>query len=350
MNLKEYEGKKIFSQFNINIPNSILIKKEDLDNIDKIVSFEKAALKAQVLSGGRGKAGLVKIVEKKDFKKVAEEFFNKQLENGLNVEEILFEELVQIKSEIYLSITLNKTEKCMTLIYSEDGGVEIESSQNVQKINFSKGEEIQSMNLPKDIIDLSQILYKIFSQYNCTLVEINPLIRTEIKLIALDSKITLDNNAVHLHTELEEIANKRKTKIEQQAAKDNIQYVELDGDIGVIGNGAGLVMATLDVINHYGGKPANFLDIGGGANKENTLKALELITSKKIKSIFINIFGGITRCDEIAKAIVEFKSDNASIPIVIRMIGTNEKQAKEILKQHGIEFVDSMDEGVKLLV
>lgn len=317
MKLKEYEGKKIFKEYGIKIPKGKVIKVGDV--------YEKGdfIIKAQELQGERKKRGLIKDVNKDTIDEEISSLFSK-------CNEILVEEKVKVDKEYYISITIDRLKKRPVLIFSKRGGVDIEDvdSKDITKIVIDNGFFIDKVN------DIAQKLYKIFNDYDCELVEINPLGLNKDGFVALDSKIIIDDNALFRH---EEFYSKR----------EDLNYVELDGNIGVIGNGAGLVMSTIDIIEYFNGKVANFLDLGGGADKEKMIKALEILLKKKVKGIFINIFGGITRCDEIANGLVEFKN---KVPIIVRMIGTNEEEAREILRKNNIEMVDSMEEGCRKIV
>lgn len=344
MKLKEYEGKEIFQKYGIKTPDSFLIT--DPEQIKEIRG--KVVLKAQVLEGGRGKSGLIQFATKKNVKEKAEEIFSK------GVKEILVEERVKAKKEYYISITIDRLEKKPLLIFSSKGGVDIEElaekyPKKIKKYyineNFSPTEISKKIKIESGLVAK---IYQIFKDYDAELVEINPLAVTKKGVLALDSKIIIDDNALYRH---EFKKDESLTEIEKKANEAGLSYVELDGNIGIIGNGAGLVMSTLDVVNHYGGKVANFLDVGGGASKEKMEKAMELVLVKKPKGIFINIFGGITRCDEIAKGLVEYKEKHKlKIPLVIRMIGTNEEEAKRILEENKIHFIDSMEEGAKKII
>jgi len=344
MKLKEYQGKEIFHKFGIRIPDSFLIT--DSEQI-KEIKGEKV-LKAQVLHGKRGKSGLIQFADEKNIKEKAEEMLKK------DVKEILVEEKLKYEKEYYLSITIDRTEKKAKLIFSSEGGMEIEelADKNPEKIKkYPIDENISLKDIAKetgiDKIILEKLL-RIFNECDAELVEINPLCSTEKGFVALDSKIIIDDNALYRQ---EFKKDEGLTDIEKKAKEHGLNYVELKGNIGVIGNGAGLVMSTLDVIKYFNGEVSNFLDIGGGADKEKMEKAIELVLIKNPKGIFINIFGGITRCDDIAEGIVAYKKKNdLSIPMVIRMIGTNEEKAKDILEKNNIHFIDSMEKGAKKIV
>jgi succinyl-CoA synthetase beta subunit len=292
MKLKEYEGKELFKKYGILVPKGKVISK-----VEKIEGIAKA----QVLDGGRGKKGLIKDASEENLK----ELFK-------HCKEVLVEEKLDIEKEYYLCLTIDRELKDIVVLFSEEGGIDIEESKNVEKILYSEFNEEKFNDIVKN-------MHKLMIEENATLVEINPLAKVGKELIALDSKIILDT-------------------------KEESNYVELDGNIGIIGNGAGLVMATLDSVEHYGGKAANFLDLGGGADNEVMREAIKKVLEKDVKVIFINIFGGITRCDEIARGLVDVKID---IPMIVRIVGTNEKEAKKILEENNIQVCDSMEECAK---
>ncbi len=318
MRLKEYQGKQLFNKYGILIPHGELITSIK-PNSDKIA-------KAQVLEGKRGKRGLIKPATKENLTALFE-----------HCKEILVEEKLTIEKEYYLALTIDKTEKEIVILFSESGGIDVEDSKNIQNLAYSNINKFQN----KEIIQIIRAMHKLMIEYNALLVEINPLVLSNGKLIAADSKIILDDNIMHPDFKQD------KTILELEAERSGLSYVELDGNIGLIGNGAGLVMATLDVISHFGGKVANFLDLGGGAAVNKMQKALEIVAKTKPKVIFINIFGGITRCDDIARGIVNQK---LSIPLVIRMIGTSEEKAKEILDKNNIKSYDSMEDCARIAV
>ena len=360
MNLKEYQGKEIFSKNGIKVPNGFVVS--DIAQIkEKISSIkDKCVVKAQVLTGGRGKAGGVKLATKENANEIAGSILGMSIK-GLRVNEVLIEERMEIQREIYVSIAINRAEKGLTLIVSLDGGVDIEelSSKHPEKIIKLPINEIDEGKIREkirfehidELIEIIKRLRAISEKYDAELVEINPLALTPKGLIAADSKIIIDDNALFRHPEYIGKKKEQLTDIEKQANEIDIQYVELDGDIAIIGNGAGLVMATLDVIAHYGGRAANFLDVGGGASVEQMEKSLEICMLKKPKGIFVNIFGGITRCDYIAQGLVSYiKKNSLGVPMVVRLIGTNEKEGQAILKNAGIASLSSMEECAQKIV
>ncbi len=346
MNLKEYQGKRILKEYGISVPKGVVSDNKDVEVDGDVV------VKAQLLIGGRGKAGLIKTANKDNVKEIVSSLLGKDYK-GLKINEVLIEEKLDIEKEMYASIIVNRADKCLTLVFSEQGGVDIEqlaktSPDKVKKKNFYDISEIKGLRA--EVFEIVKRLYKIMKEKDATLVEINPLVVSKGKLIAADSKIKIDDNALYRQKEFSK--EQELSEIEQLASKDGLQYVELDGNIAVIGNGAGLVMATLDVLEHFKGKAANFLDVGGGASVEVMEKSLEIVLKKKeVKGIFINIFGGITRCDNIANGLVNYlKKKEIKIPLVVRMIGTNEQEAKKILQENNIPSLDSMEECAKKIV
>jgi succinyl-CoA synthetase beta subunit len=317
MRLKEYQGKELFRRYGIPVPQGKVITS---------VQDIKGIAKAQVLAGKRGKMGLIKEATPENLK----ELFK-------HCSEVLVEERLAIEKEFYLALTIDRIEKEIVVLFSEEGGMDIEEGHKVMQYPYGKG-------FPKpEFIPIIESMHKLMREQDAILVEINPLVLVKGRLIAADAKIILDDNAPH------EGFGDERTGIEQEAASYGLSYVGLDGDIAIIGNGAGLVMATLDTITYFGGKAANFLDLGGGADNERMAKALELVTRSKPRVVFINIFGGITRCDEIAEGLVAAK-ERIKVPLVVRMIGTNEREAKIMLTEHGIKSFDSMEECARMAV
>ncbi|RLI52065.1 ADP-forming succinate--CoA ligase subunit beta [Candidatus Bathyarchaeota archaeon] len=357
MKLKEYEGKAIFKKYNIPIPNGVVIS--DLNNLkDKLEKLPiDLVVKAQILVAGRKKAGGIIFIDKKNVEEVASSLLYKKIK-GMTVKELLIEVKLDVEKEFYISLIVDRSDKKVYLLISLEGGVDIEDlsqshPEKILKVSADNERDIEEtlnkLHNSKKLGIIIKSLYKIMKDYDAELVEINPLVESKGKLIAADSKIIIDDNSLFRHPEFK--MKRELIKIETEAAKHGLNYVELEGDIGVIGNGAGLVMATLDILDYYGGKAANFLDVGGGASIERMEKALEITMTKNPKKIIINIFGGITKCDEIAKGIINFKKKNGiTIPMVVRMIGTNEREAKKILEENGIFCMDSMEAAIKKVV
>ena len=362
MKLKEYQGKAIFKKngiriqegFPVNSVDEIQGKLSELDSSEYVI-------KAQVLVGGRGKSGGVKFATKEDIEDVAKSILGMDLK-GEKVDQILVCEKLDFLGELYVSIVVNRVEKGLTLIVSLEGGVDIEelaktSPSKVIKMpmsEFSPGslmEKLKGFEHATELVDIVEKLAKSMVESDAELVEINPLAITPKGLVAADSKVIIDDNALFRHPEFTSQKESELTPIEKEANKAGVAYVELDGNIAIIGNGAGLVMATLDAIGHYGGKPANFLDVGGGASVEKMEKSLEICMKKDPKGIFINIFGGITRCDNIAQGLVDYISKNEiKIPMVVRLIGTNEAEGQKILTENKIDTLATMGECAEKIV
>lgn len=346
MKLKEYEGKRIFSKYGIPIPEGVLLTYPFLD--EKRLQKE-VMLKAQVFSGSRKKEGLICETKREDSKNVIRNFLKR------GVKEILAEEKLNIAKEFYLAYTLHRAKQCYTLLFSEEGGIDIEelAQKNPKKIlrhDFFKFQfgEIQNILNNKEISSLAKKLFQLFIEYDCLLAEINPLVLTkQKKFVAADSKIIIDDNSLFRHQEFKR--DLELSEMEKKAFLKGLNYVELGGNIGVIGCGAGMVMATLDMVSFFGGKPACFLDVGGGASYEKMKEGLDIVSlNKNVVGIFINIFGGITHCDEIAKGIIEFlDAKKTRKKMVVRMIGTNEKEAKKMLEEKGIHCINSMEQGAR---
>lgn len=366
MKLKEYRGKSIFEKNSIPIPKGVVIS--DLKSIDeeiKKLKSEKLIVKAQILTGGRGKAGAIIKTEKKDVVNAVKALLNKKIKEFI-VKEILIEETVKIDKEVYISIMTNQSAKNFVLIFSKHGGVDIEEQaekypDSILKIPFLKFnvrdvyekifDAVKDKVIAEKIAETAGLMSKVLLDYDATLVEINPLALSGNDIIALDSKIIIDDSALYRHKDFEPYKTEEMTDIEKEADKYGIKYVELDGNIAVIGNGAGMVMATLDMLKHFGGKPANFLDIGGGATNEMMEQCLKIAMKKKPKVVFINIFGGITRCDEVAQGLINFRKTNKiNIPLVVRMVGTNEEEGRKILEKDNIPYFNSMEECAKKAV
>jgi len=346
MKLFEYQGKDIFKQYGIPTPESFLAeKKEDIGKIDMPFPW---VMKAQVLVGGRGKAGGIKFAGSIDeAERIFDDLINMDIK-GEKVRKILVEEKMEGK-EIYLSIFLDRSKRKYLMMFSPEGGMDIESmSEKIRKIYIDPLSGLQNYHLrklDKEVRDVAKKLYRLFMEKDCELVEINPLLISDGNAIALDSKIIIDNNSLYRHIELPE-ENSELTAIEREAREKGISFVQLDGNIGVIANGAGLTMATLDALHEFGGHGGAFLDLGGTDDPEKVREALEIIAKTKPKVVLINLFGGITKCDTVARGIVEFMEENETPDIVARIKGVNEDIAREMLREYVIA-VDSFREAAK---
>ena len=373
MNLFEYQGKKLYKDFSIPAPKSIFLS--NISELDENHELDyPVVVKSQVQVGGRGKAGGIKVANNyEELTKFSNEIFGMDIKGHL-VESLLIEEASTILEEYYISFTLDRSAKEYLMMLSAKGGMDIEevaenNPEDLIKlyISPSKGlssesiiKAIKDAKLNEDFIDeLNDVISKLYSLFvngDCDLVEVNPLAVTDKGVSALDSKVSLDMNAIYRHDNFIEFENEIPIPASEQFAKEkNLNFIKLDGSVGIIGNGAGLVMSTLDVVSEHGGMAANFLDIGGGAKADTVTAALEVLESEdNVKSVLINIFGGITRCDLVANGIVEAtKGKNLKWPIIVRLDGTNSKEGLSILKNNSNENItisSSMDEAAKLAV
>ena len=371
MNIHEHQAKEILKKFGINVPNGIAVfSLEEIDQKFKILKTNKIVLKAQIHAGGRGKAGGIKIVNNiNELKKEAKSLFGKKLvthqtgPQGKEVKRLYLEETCNIEKEFYLSCLVDRSSSKIAFISSAEGGVDIEgvAKNNPEKIitvklnlSASVHEEdikkiIQPFGLPekskKQAFHLIQSIYKVLIEKDASLIEVNPLILTKGgKLLCLDAKINFDDNAIYRHPDILSLKDvNEEDPIEAEASKHELAYIKLDGKIGCMVNGAGLAMATMDIIKLYGSEPANFLDVGGGASKEKVSAAFKIILSdKNVKGILINIFGGIMRCDVLAQGVVDAaKETNLSVPLVVRLAGTNVESGKEILKKSNLKIISA---------
>ena len=373
MNLFEYQGKRLYQDFSIPTPKSIFVSSisEITDNHGLTYPV---VVKAQVQVGGRGKAGGIKVA--KDFDELAKfsgEILGMDIKGHI-VKSLLLEEASDILEEYYISFTLDRSAKSYLMMLSAKGGMDIEevaekNPDDLIMLHISPSKGLDSETIIKSIEDaklnesykaeLSDVisnLYKLFVEGDCDLVEVNPLAITDNGVSALDSKVSLDMNAIYRHENFKDFENEIPIPVSEQFAKEkNLNFIKLEGSVGIIGNGAGLVMSTLDVVSEHGGMAANFLDIGGGAKAETVTAALEVLESEdNVKSVLINIFGGITRCDLVANGIVEAtKGKELKWPIIVRLDGTNSKEGLSILEQNTNEKItisSSMDEAAKLAV
>ena len=373
MNLFEYQGKRLYQDFSIPTPKSIFVSSIS-DISDNHGLTYPVVVKAQVQVGGRGKAGGIKVA--KDFDeliKFSGEILGMDIKGHI-VESLLLEEASDILEEYYISFTLDRSAKSYLMMLSAKGGMDIEevaekNPDDLIMLHISPSKGLDSETIIKSIEDaklnesykaeLSDVisnLYKLFVEGDCDLVEVNPLAITNNGVSALDSKVSLDMNAIYRHENFKDFENEIPIPVSEQFAKEkNLNFIKLEGSVGIIGNGAGLVMSTLDVVSEHGGMAANFLDIGGGAKAETVTAALEVLESEdNVKSVLINIFGGITRCDLVANGIVEAtKGKELKWPMIVRLDGTNSKGGLSILEQNTNEKItisSSMDEAARLAV
>ena len=357
MKFREYEAKQVFRDAGIPVPNSVLITSpnEAANALPKVA--EKVVLKAQVDVGGRGKAGGILPANAENIDKVAADLFGKTIK-GLKVEKILVEEALEILHEYYLSIIIDRSKKMPVILFSKEGGVEIETlarerPEALRRVyvdpSFVTVPDFIVRNVigdaPKEIGKIVKDLFTVFLAKDAVLAEINPLVMTPHGVFAADGKIILDDNSL-IRQGIPE--NRDLAPREAEAEKHGFSYVELDGNIGVIGNGAGLTMATLDIIAHYHGKAANFLDVGGGANADRVMYAVRLVASMPgVKVIVVNLLGGITRCDEVAKGII---AAAISQQVIVRLAGTNEGEGRRLLEERGYKMLDTMDQAIRAAV
>lgn len=372
MKLYEYEGKRLFSGHGIPVPEFEVVStpEEARSAAEKLGG--KVVVKAQVLVAGRGKAGGVKLA---DTPEEAEEHARKMLGSkikGERVEKVMISKAVDILKELYLSVIIDRSFGAPVILVSPEGGVDIEElartkPERILKVVVDPVLGLKSYHLKraasfleldaeaaKQAQSIIKELYEVFTRYDCELAEINPLVLTpENRLAAIDSKVIIDDNALYRHPELSRDLERDMSYYEAEARKMGFSYVELEGgNIGVLCNGAGLTMATMDAVLVLGGKPANFLDIGGGARAERVERAISLLLQHpKAKVVFVNILGGITRCDEVARGIVgALKSAGVEKKMVVRLKGTNEEEGRRILKEAGIYALDEMDDAARKAV
>lgn len=374
MKLFESEAKEIFRDFNMPTPSSGLAKTPEEARKRASEIGKPVVVKAQVLSGKRGKAGGIKFADTpEEVEKLAEEILAMRI-NDLPVEAVLVEEKLDIKQEIYAGVTIDRNRRQYVCIGSSSGGMSIEelaeeSPEKIVKTHINPHLGLQPFEgrqlavrmgfKGKQIHKLASFfmkLWKIVEAYDVELTEINPLILTQQgEFIAADARLNIDNNALYRHQELIESLDRaplEENERERRARENDMAYVELDGNIACICNGAGLTMATLDAVALYGGKASTFLDLGGGADAERVEKGIEVaLMFDQVEAILVNIMGGITRCDEVAKGIVGAREDKGiDVPMVIRMVGTNEKEGQEILEKAGIPFLQTMEDAAQKVV
>jgi len=371
MNLHEYQAKELFARYGLPVlPGQVAESADEARDIAQRLGGT-VVIKAQVLTGGRGKAGGVKLAH------TPEEAFERAQDilaltiKGFPVRKVLVAQAVEIMKELYCAILLDRSRKLPLVMISAEGGVEIEEVARTapdrivkQHLPLTGLRPYQARALFQPLLkdgklvsqaaDILMKLWKAFSEGDCSLAEINPLaITPDGKVVALDAKVVLDDNAEWRHREWEFWRDPDEETPGQRLAREKgLSYVKLDGDIGCIVNGAGLAMATMDLIKHYGGEPANFLDIGGSSNPDKVTAALRVITGDShVRAILFNIFGGITRCDDVANGIVQsLEQSPLDVPLVIRLTGTNEDEARTILARHGLTATTSMDEGVRTVI
>jgi len=361
LDLYEYQGKELLRQFDTEtLEGKVAASPEEARAAAEQLGGP-VAIKAQVLTGGRGKAGGIKVVEEpEDAEEAARQILGMEIGDH-TVRQVLVEAGADIASEMYLSILVDRAEKKPLILFSTEGGVDIEEvaetnpdsivriyvdpllgllPYQVRELVFDAGLE---GDVAKGVGQVLNNLYKAFTESDASLVEINPLVATEDgRVLALDAKVTIDNSSLFRHSDIGEMHDVEAADPgEQRAQEAGLQYVKLDGDVGILGNGAGLVMSTLDVVAQAGGDPANFLDVGGGADAEKISEALDIVASnQQVKSVLFNIFGGITRGDEVARGLLSaLEQSEIDLPIVVRLDGTNAEEGREILAENTPENV-----------
>jgi len=382
MNIHEHQAKQILKKYGAVVPKGVFaFSVDELIEKAKALKTEKYVLKAQIHAGGRGKAGGVKIVNSiEELSVAAKELLGKKLvthqtgPEGKEVKRLYVEESSNIDKEFYLSCLVDRASSKIAFISSDQGGMDIEevASNSPEKIITTKvdiGNEISDLDCEKIIkifnlkddaqkqsVSLIKSIFKMFMSTDASMVEVNPLILTkEEKMVCLDAKVNFDSNALFRHPEIIELRDlNEEDPTELEASKYDLAYIKLNGSIGCMVNGAGLAMATMDIIKLYGEEPANFLDVGGGASKEKVSAALKIILlDKNVKGILINIFGGIMRCDILAQGVVDAaKEISISVPLVVRLAGTNFKEGKEILDNSGLKLIsaENLDDAAKKIV
>ena len=382
MNIHEHQAKQILKKYGAPIPKGVFaLSVDELLQKAKTLKTKKFVLKAQIHAGGRGKAGGIKILNSiEELKIAAEDMMGKVLvthqtgQEGREVKRLYVEESSNIDKEFYLSCLIDRASSKIAFISSDQGGIDIEEVAKktpekiiTTKVNFNdeiSNEDcekiIKIFNLNKDIknkaISLIKAIFKMFVSTNANMVEINPLILTKEKsIVCLDAKVNFDDNALFKQPEILELRDlNEEDPTEIEASKHDLSYIKLDGSIGCMVNGAGLAMATMDIIKLYGQEPANFLDVGGGASKEKVSAAFKIILSdKNVKGILINIFGGIMRCDILAQGLVDAaKEININVPLVVRLAGTNFIEGKKILDNSGLKLIsaENLDDAAKKIV
>ncbi|MGA9173913.1 MAG: ADP-forming succinate--CoA ligase subunit beta [Thermoactinomyces sp.] len=382
MNVHEYQGKQILKKYGVVVPNGhVAFSPDEAVKAAESLGGDLWVVKAQIHAGGRGKAGGVKLARSLDeVRQHAEELLGKVLvthqtgPEGKEVKRLLIEEGLPIEKEYYVGVVIDRSTSRVVMMASEEGGTEIEevAAKTPEKIfkevidpavgmlPFQARRLAYNIRIPQDKINLAVKfmlgLYKAFVENDCSLAEINPLITTKDgRVMALDAKLNFDSNALFRHKDILEMRDlDEEDPKEVEASKFDLNYIALDGNIGCMVNGAGLAMATMDIIKHFNGEPANFLDVGGGATTEKVREAFKIILSDpNVKGIFVNIFGGIMKCDVIANGVVEAaKQIGLDRPLVVRLEGTNVEMGKKILNESGLAIVaaDSMEDGAKKIV
>lgn len=375
MKIHEYQAKNLLKDYGVAIPKGMIARnREDAERAWEYMGGIPLVVKAQVHSGGRGKAGGIKVVNTKEelidyvTGLLGTVLYTEQTgTEGRPVESVLIEEALKFKKELYLGFTVDRTRACISMIMSPEGGVEIERVaatspekvfvEYIEPLTGLRGFQITrtllsagiDLKYSRKLTSIVKALYRLFIEKDCSLVEINPLvIKDDDDITAVDGKINFDDNALFRHPEIMSLRDhSQENPLEVEAAKYNLNYIKLKGNVGCMVNGAGLAMATMDLIKLVGAEPANFLDVGGGATSDMVREGLKiLISDKDVKVIFINIFGGILRCDTLARGVVEAAKElHIELPVVIRLEGTNVEEGRRILKTSNLTFINAKDMG-----
>ncbi|KUO81743.1 MAG: ADP-forming succinate--CoA ligase subunit beta [Vulcanisaeta sp.] len=368
MRLLEYKGKELLNRYGVKIPRGAIVTRVEDINVLSTLKFPLFA-KSQVPFAGRAKMGLVRRVDTlKDAENAARDYLGRVIQD-YPIRKVLFEEGVNVAKELYVSITLDRENRGYLMLASTEGGVDIEevarkSPEKIIRLYIDDYEGLrdymirgvaQKLGLEgsaaQDFVTVAKAMYRVFTEYDAELVEINPLaLTTDGQLVALDVKVMIDDNSLYRHPDIS-VEDSDYTMEELEARKYGLHYVELTGYVGIMANGAGLTMATMDLVKEFGHEPADFLDVGGGASKDSVREGLKiLLTDDRIKAVLINIFGGITRCDEVAKGVVEALNEvKTNKPIFIRLKGTNEEEGRKILAEVGLKTYETAEEAMDAL-
>jgi len=363
VDLAEAKGKALFAQYGLPVPRSVLVSTPE-EAAHAAEGIGHAVLKVQVSTGHRGKRGGIVEVQPGSAAAAAQSLLGRDFD-GFTVRELLVETFVAIERELYLALTIDRQERTTTLLFSSQGGVDVEeltASGGLLRLPLPLDEHGRAelgAGLPAaaaaKLVDVVETLHRLMREQDATLVEVNPLALTaDDSLVLLDSKVTIDDSALFRHEELAQAQSSTasRTDLEHEADAAGLAYVPLDGTIAVIGNGAGLVMASLDLLTRAGGRPANFLDVGGGAQSAAVERAASIVLRQAgVRGLFVNIFGGITRADEVANGLVAYLSAHpTTVPVVVRLTGNREDQGRTILRQAGIEALASMEQAAERIV
>ena len=382
MKIHEYQAKELFRKYNVNVPEGIPVfsTQEAIEAYDKLGS-DTVVVKAQIHAGGRGKGGGVKLAHSRDeVKSIASSILGMNLvthqtgSEGKEVQRLLIESGINIQSELYAGIVLDRVKKQFVFMVSTEGGVEIEkvAEESPEKIikewidpeqGLTQKQAVslgKALNMTDEQIEpatnIFLALWNVFYDLDCSLLEINPLVITkENEVMALDAKMNFDSNALFCHPELNDLRDEsEEDPAELEASKHQLNYIKLDGNVGCMVNGAGLAMATMDIIKLHGGEPANFLDVGGVANPETVANGFKItLSDPNVKSILINIFGGIVRCDRVAQGVIDaMKTVQVNLPVIVRLEGTNAKKAGKFLNESPLDFLvaDSLSDAAEKAV